>query len=43
MASFELGQLLATAGVLEAAGGEDLLQYPSRHARGDWGTVGAAG
>jgi hypothetical protein len=41
MASFELGQLLATPGVLEAAGGEDLLPYLSRHARGDWGTVNA--
>jgi hypothetical protein len=42
MASFELGQLLATPGVLEAADGEDLLPYLSRHARGDWGTVSAA-
>jgi hypothetical protein len=42
MASFELGQLLATPGVLEAAGGEDLRPYLSRHARGDWGTVNAA-
>ena len=42
MASFELGQLLATPGVLAAAEGEDLLPYLSRHARGDWGTVNAA-
>jgi hypothetical protein len=42
MASFELGRLLATPGVLEAAGDEDLLPYLSRHARGDWGTVDAA-
>jgi hypothetical protein len=42
MASFELGRLLATPGVLKAAGGEDLRPYLSRHARGDWGTASAA-
>ena len=40
MARFELGQLLATQGALEAAGDEDLLPYLTRHARGDWGDVG---
>ena len=41
MAKFQLGQLLATPGVLEAAGGEDLGPYLARHAVGDWGTVNA--
>lgn len=40
MAKFPLGQLLATPGALEAAGGEDLQSYLARHARGDWGDVG---
>ncbi|HEV2294108.1 MAG TPA: hypothetical protein VGR35_09630 [Tepidisphaeraceae bacterium] len=39
MAQFELGRLLATPGVLDAAGDEDLMVYLSRHARGDWGVV----
>ena len=39
MATFQLGRLLATPGVLRAAGVEDLLPYISRHARGDWGIV----
>lgn len=39
---FKLGQLLATPGVLEAAEGDDLMAYLSRHARGDWGIVGDA-
>lgn len=39
MAKFRMGQLLATPGVLEAAKGDDLMAYLSRHARGDWGTV----
>ena len=38
-ARFSLGQLLATPGVLDAAEGEDLMEYLSRHARGDWGSV----
>lgn len=42
MAKFELGQLLATPGVLDAAAGEDLRPYLSRHAAGDWGDVGAS-
>jgi hypothetical protein len=41
MAKFNLGQLLATPGVLRAVeeAGDDLLPYLSRHARGDWGIV----
>lgn len=41
---FKLGQLLATPGVLDAAeaAGDDLMEYLSRHARGDWGIVDAA-
>jgi hypothetical protein len=39
MGRFELGRLLATPGVLEAAGDENLVVYLSRHARGDWGIV----
>lgn len=39
---FKLGQLLATPGVLEAAEREDLVEYLSRHARGDWGVVDRA-
>jgi hypothetical protein len=42
MAKFELGQLLATPGVLEAASREDLGEYLGRHAAGDWGIVGDA-
>ena len=42
MAKFKLGQLLTTPGVIDAAGGEDLMPYLSRHASGDWGTVNAA-
>lgn len=38
---FKLGQLLATPGVLEAAEGDNLMEYVSRHARGDWGIVDA--
>jgi hypothetical protein len=38
MASFRLGQLLATRGAIEAAG-DDLMQHIARHARGDWGTI----
>lgn len=37
-----LGNLPPTPGVLEAAGGEDLRPYLSRHAAGDWGDVGAS-
>jgi hypothetical protein len=40
MAKFDLGQLLATPGVLRAADGEDLRRYLARHASGDWGIVG---
>jgi hypothetical protein len=42
MASFDLGRLLATPGVLRAAekAGDDLMTYLSRHAGGDWGVVG---
>jgi hypothetical protein len=40
MARFGLGQLLATPGVLAAAGDEDLMPYLARHAAGDWGVVG---
>jgi hypothetical protein len=32
---FELGRLLATPGVMNAAGDEDLTPYPSRHAAGN--------
>ena len=41
MAKFNLGQLLATPGVLSAAeeAGDDLRTYLSRHAQCDWGTV----
>jgi len=39
MATFPLGQLLATPGVLAAAQGDDLMAYLRRHARGDWGVV----
>jgi hypothetical protein len=39
MTRFELGQLLATPGVLAAAGDEDLMVYLVRHAAGDWGVV----
>ncbi|HEV2294574.1 MAG TPA: hypothetical protein VGR35_12025 [Tepidisphaeraceae bacterium] len=39
MARCELGRLLVTPGVLEAAGDEDLRPYLARHARGDWGIV----
>jgi hypothetical protein len=42
MARFELGQLLATSGALEAVAGEDLGLYLVRHAAGDWGVVGDA-
>jgi hypothetical protein len=42
MAKFNLGQLLATPGVLEAAGAEDLRAYLNRHAAGDWGDVGTS-
>lgn len=40
-ALFELGQLLATPGVLGAveASGDDLMSYIARHASGDWGIV----
>lgn len=38
---FELGQVLATPGVLEAAAkaGDNLAEFIGRHAAGDWGTV----
>jgi hypothetical protein len=36
---FELGQLLATPGVLDVAAGDDLMAFLRRHARGDWGVV----
>lgn len=38
---FTLGQVLATPGALEAlaAAGEDLHEFLSRHARGDWGDL----
>jgi hypothetical protein len=42
MTTFPLGRLLATPGALEAATGDDLAEYLSRHARGDWGVVDAA-
>jgi hypothetical protein len=42
MAKFELGQLLATPGVLQAAAGDDLMPYLRRHAGGDWGVVSDA-
>jgi hypothetical protein len=41
MAKFQLGQLLSTPGVLDAAAGESLLPHISRHAAGDWGDVDA--
>jgi hypothetical protein len=43
MARFELGQLLATPGVLVAAeeAGDDLMAYVRHHAAGDWGVVDA--
>jgi hypothetical protein len=37
--AFDLGRLYATPGAL--ALGVDLLPYLRRHARGDWGDVGA--
>ncbi len=42
MVQFKLGQLLATPGALRAVeeAGDDLMFLLSRHARGDWGTVG---
>ena len=41
-AKFPPGRLLATPGVLDAveAAEDDPLVHVSRHARGDWGTVG---
>ncbi len=42
MASFPLGKLLATPGVLDAASsaGDDIRALIDRHAKGDWGVVG---
>ena len=44
MASFPLGQLVATPGVFNAVreAGDDLQQYLRRHLAGDWGTVSPA-
>ena len=41
--TFALGRLFATPGVLHAmlAAGDELFLYLARHARGDWGDVGA--
>ena len=38
---FELGQLVATPGAIEAleTAGQNPLEFVSRHLRGDWGTV----
>ncbi len=40
--SFELGQVVATPGALDAltAAGETPLPYLARHAAGDWGDLG---
>ncbi len=42
-APFPLGRILATPGALKALreAGEDLLNYLSRHASGDWGELDA--
>jgi hypothetical protein len=37
--SFELGQIVATPGALEAMPPKRLLECLARHARGDWGLV----
>ncbi len=41
---FQLGQVVATPGALEALGqsGETALPYLARHQSGDWGTLSAA-
>ena len=36
---FELGQLVATPGALEALNEESIWPYIKRHANGDWGDV----
>lgn len=41
-AKFDLGQMIATPGALEAlaSAGQEPLYFLERHARGDWGEVG---
>lgn len=36
---FEIGQLLATPGVMDAVGQQEIFDALNRHIRGDWGNV----